>query len=564
MSKEERRGTRSIMLDSFELKDGKKKFWRDLSLVGKVTIMVALLVLTVLGASIYVSRSLTADFMEEANNDKIKAIAETMSSSIKSYIDDKSAIRRLKRIVSDAEKKHKGKGFEHIYVLDSDLKILAAMARDGQKIGNTYDFTEISDLKAAKTINRWENTVAAAPILLAPPGKPVMTLGTVVIEYNDSPIIEVRKEIDLHYLIIFLVASMLVMIGFPFFAGQIFKPIKGLEEMANKVADGDYEAQVQLVKGHSDVARILKSFQKLLVSIRIYVEFSSPSFVAKVREGKIDPTIPVMEKQTIGLCDAVDFSDWSEGKLPDDIAEQMDTYFEIHGRVAEEFGGEIEKYMGDSVMDYYGEGEKEEELFARNAIMAKFATQQFFSIANRFFHDDLQREILQWRYAAATGNIQKGPLGYSKKRDYTRMGVTVNLAARLEGREVCDSGGLVIDKFTFKNAGGRKYLIAEGPTKVKVKGFKKDVEVYKIVGFKDPAANERIKEVMLKLFEDEGLRSMVFCKVEFNQDDTEEKKKEKIELRREKEEKYQEFIDSFVKPYLDKTELRLPVPAMAA
>lgn len=556
--KSTRMETQIILMDQL-MENGKRKLWRDWNFDIQTVIVVTALILATLSATIISSFMFTAGFMEDANQQKVVVIAETLAESIKDFIDledKKLANRSIQPKVTGAEKKNRNSGFEHIYILDAELKILASMSKDKKMVYSFFDSLEIGKLKESKIIDKWDTTLVAVPILY---GKKQHTLGTVVIEFNDGPITRAHGKAFRAFLVIFLVAIFVAIPAFWFFIRKQSEPIRQLGEAAEQVADGHYDVRVEHKKGHNDIAQVMKSFNRLLDSIEIYVEFSPASFVQKVRDGKLDPKASVVEEQAIGLCDAVDFSDFADGKEPQVITDHMDAYYEVHGRIAEEFCGEIEKYMGDSVMDYFGEGEEEREIFARNAILAKFATQQFFSIANCFFRDSLEREILHWRYAVATGKVQRGPLGYSRKRDYTRMGVTVNLAARLEDKTICDSGGLAVDKFTFKNAGGNKFLVALKLTEVQPKGFKEKVEVYKVTALRDPAANERVKQVIMKLFDDEELKTF-FCKVKFNEDDSDEVKQDKVELRRRRESEYQDFLTNLVIPYLSKTDLTLPVP----
>ncbi len=105
----------------------------------------------------------------------------------------------------------------------------------------------------------------------------------------------------------------------------------------------------------------------------------------------------------------------------------LNTYFEICSRVIMRWGGEINKFIGDSVMAYFPVDRADAALHACVDILAELANLRDTAA------DNSPLQLLYTGFGIAHGTVIEGNMGSAVKMDYTIIGDAVNTAARLEG-----------------------------------------------------------------------------------------------------------------------------------
>lgn len=138
------------------------------------------------------------------------------------------------------------------------------------------------------------------------------------------------------------------------------------------------------------------------------------------------------------FTDIVGFSRIAEGRDADKLAALLNRHFALLGAVIEEQGGTIDKYIGDSIMAFWGAPLDQEDR-AERAIRAAVG------IANKLHADNARRarkglKPIRIRMGLHQGPALVGNIGAPGRINYTLVGDTVNIAQRLEqfGREVDD------------------------------------------------------------------------------------------------------------------------------
>jgi adenylate cyclase len=125
------------------------------------------------------------------------------------------------------------------------------------------------------------------------------------------------------------------------------------------------------------------------------------------------------------------FTSLSENADPDVLMRQTSRYFTALSEVILEQGGTIDKYIGDGVMAFWNAPDPQAdhcERACRAALLARKANDR---VNREFEAEGLPR--FRTRFGIHVGEAVVGNLGSSERMDYTALGSTVNLAARLEG-----------------------------------------------------------------------------------------------------------------------------------
>lgn len=148
------------------------------------------------------------------------------------------------------------------------------------------------------------------------------------------------------------------------------------------------------------------------------------------------------QRVTVMFADIRGFTTMSEGMDPDRIVDLLNEYFTRVTDVIFDHEGMIDKYIGDSVMAVFGVPMSKGN-DAANAVNAAIQVQRLMLEMNR---DAAARRWPELRIGIGinTGIVTAGNIGSPRRLDYTVVGDTVNIAARLmssaEGGQILISG----------------------------------------------------------------------------------------------------------------------------
>lgn len=149
---------------------------------------------------------------------------------------------------------------------------------------------------------------------------------------------------------------------------------------------------------------------------------------------------------TVLFTDIKDFSSIAEQIDPEQLMSWLNEYMGAMAEIVLAHEGVIDKFIGDSVMAVFGvpfARESEEEI-ARDALAAVQCAcemEQKLRSLNQTWQSRGQ-PIIAMRVGISTGPVVIGSLGNAQREDYTTIGDSVNVAARLESYDKSIDGGL--------------------------------------------------------------------------------------------------------------------------
>lgn len=186
-----------------------------------------------------------------------------------------------------------------------------------------------------------------------------------------------------------------------------------------------------------------------------------------------------LENITALFVDIRGFTAMSESMPPEITVAILNAYLKSCSMAVLEYGGTLDKYVGDCVVAFYNAPVKMEnpELMAIKS-----------AILMREREDALNKELTE-KYGKTigfgiginSGEAIVGNIGWEFRMDYTVIGDTVNTASRLQG--VADDKQILISAAVYDKV--KNYVDVEFHGDLTVKGKQEPVSTYSVLGIKN-------------------------------------------------------------------------------
>ena len=226
---------------------------------------------------------------------------------------------------------------------------------------------------------------------------------------------------------------------------------------------------------HSFLSFLSEYRQKLQIKQQ-FGTYVSPALVKKLQK---DPTLLRLggstKRMTFLFSDIRGFTPISEKyqKDPQGLTQLINRFLDNQTEIILKHGGTIDKYMGDCIMAFWGAPLDDEDQ-VNNATKAVLEMR----VALGELNDTLAKEGLDQINTGAginTGLCVVGNFGSSTRFDYSVLGDSVNLAARLESSCKNYDTDLIISEYSLVDGYDYKFL-----DEVTVKGKSEPVKIYTI------------------------------------------------------------------------------------
>lgn len=206
-----------------------------------------------------------------------------------------------------------------------------------------------------------------------------------------------------------------------------------------------------------------------------FSRFVNPHVVKQlVERGGIEGSGQTREV-TLLFSDIRGFTTLSEAKRPQEVVELLNAYFSRQVDVVVRHGGSLDKFIGDCIMAIWG-APLDDAAHARNAVACALDMADTLQAFKR----DLGAADADFDVGIGvhSGPAVVGLIGSDKRREYTAIGDTVNLASRIEGLTKDAKRRILVSRETMELCGvnsGFDFLRAGS---YKVKGRAQEVELF--------------------------------------------------------------------------------------
>ena len=202
-----------------------------------------------------------------------------------------------------------------------------------------------------------------------------------------------------------------------------------------------------------------------------------------------------MRQVTVLFCDIRGFTRISEQLAPEELTQLLNRFLTPLTEVILNEQGTIDKYMGDCIMAFWNAPvnvSRHEDHACRAALQMLEALEHL----NRSLQHEAKgsgrtAQALKMGVGINSGSALAGNLGSEQRFDYSILGDSVNLAARLEGQSKTYGVEILISEGTFSKTSG---LAALELDLLQVVGKTEPVRIFTLVGDESVARTESFKK----------------------------------------------------------------------
>lgn len=398
------------------------------------------------------------------------------------------------------------KGTENtiVFLVDNNQQLIAASsAKTGSVIGE--NIPKLSDLhlpwvdesfaiykknKTSPFIYTFKNKKYIATYEELPNVKiePKWLIG-VVLPIHDV-IAPLQKGIFLSLIFAIILVSIGTFLAYVF-SSKISNPIKQLAQDAELICQLKLEEIKQSISHIDEIAHIANAFMKMksaLQSFKRYIPFTLVKDL--VSSGKIAEVGGERKELTLLFSDIENFTPLSEKMPPEDLMQYLSEYFQVMTKIIIDAGGTVDKYIGDSVMAFWG-APLDDSKHALHACQAVIQLHKALESLNEKWHIEGKPEI-RTRFGINTGQLVIGNVGSDDRLSYTALGDVVNLASRLEGLNKIYGTYTIVGESTHNIV--KNHFEFHLLDKVAVKGKTQGFGIYELLGASIEKSNLELEQ----------------------------------------------------------------------
>lgn len=264
-------------------------------------------------------------------------------------------------------------------------------------------------------------------------------------------------------------------------ASSVTRPLRTLLSAATKVRDGDLTTQVQL-SGRDEIGQFANAFNEMVHGLaerdrvkQLFGRYLTTQVSEKILRG--DVNIGGQRKRvTILFADIRDFTTISEKLAPEQVVEMLNEYFTEMVDAVFEYGGVLDKFIGDGMMAVFGSIDDSTD-HARRAVQCGLRMKARLAKINGD-RESRGEPAICIGIGIHTDEVVVGNIGSRKRLEYTVIGDGVNTCARVEAMNKQLGTTLLITEQTQREVG--EDFTALPKPEVPAKGKSKPVRVFEV------------------------------------------------------------------------------------
>lgn len=289
-----------------------------------------------------------------------------------------------------------------------------------------------------------------------------------------SPIRETSRDVMLISVFLLIVATVVLVI----FSHKISYPIEALAGQMRRIRDLDIEHEEVSQSSLEEIADIEEALTLMKDGLASFSKFVPKALVRSLIQSGVEAklggerrTLPIM------FTDIANFTSIAETMDSDALMTHLSEYLCVMSGLIVAHKGTIDKYIGDAIMAFWGAPEEDSRKVI-NACQAALTCSRRLKVLNPQWAEE-GKVPFPTRIGLHYGEVIVGNVGSDDRMNYTVIGDSVNLAARLEGANKIYQTEMIVSESVYKEVGDL-YLFRPLDI-VAVKGRETGVRIYELV-----------------------------------------------------------------------------------
>lgn len=314
-------------------------------------------------------------------------------------------------------------------------------------------------------------------------------IGMVVLEEDFIGTLRHTERNTLYIALAILAASVLFA---RMLARSISRPITALASEARQIQEFRLDNPIDLDSTIKEIQELKEALESMKLGLSAFGKYVPAQLVQQlIHRGEAARLGGHAEELTIFFSDIADFTSLSESLSPEVLMVHLSAYLDEMTEVIREHEGTVDKYIGDSVMAFWGAPTPQAN-HAHRACHAALDCQQRIHELNKAWASE-GKLPLPTRIGMHTGSVVVGNIGSSERMNYSVLGDAVNVASRLEGANKVYGTRIIVSEATYGQVATR---FAFRPLdRVGVLGRKQGIMIYELVGDPEKGLAPGVKEL---------------------------------------------------------------------
>jgi adenylate cyclase len=252
----------------------------------------------------------------------------------------------------------------------------------------------------------------------------------------------------------------------------VARPVKRIGEVAEQVGRGNLAMVIEHADEHGDeIARLGQRVNEMVLQLqaKLHLEkFVSRGAVAAADAAGMRELLRGGERRTVTVLfsDIRGFTSYAERVAPEIVVEMLNRLLQAQADVVGNFGGDIDKFVGDELMAVFQGANAE----ARAVLCAT-------RMVDAVHRARREGESLAVGVGISCGDVVYGPIGHEDRMDYTVIGDVVNTGARLCSAAAGDE--IIVTETVRAAIGDLQDIAFDTAPPLAVKGKREPLRVYR-------------------------------------------------------------------------------------
>ncbi|MFZ4620728.1 MAG: adenylate/guanylate cyclase domain-containing protein [Bacteroidota bacterium] len=255
-----------------------------------------------------------------------------------------------------------------------------------------------------------------------------------------------------------------------FMKAVVVNPIGTIGNVVRQVGNGDFSVSTN-VSSNDEIGDLGLRINEMIIGLR--ERFHLEKFVSKQTVDYVQRASEMGVKlggerktATVFFSDVRGFTAFSEKVAPERVVAMLNLILSRQAEIVKKFDGDIDKYVGDELVAVF-----QGDAMVKNAVQCSIEIQQMMRSIPETTGDDIAIGI-----GINTGEMVMGAMGSEDRMDFTVIGDSVNLGARL--CSAAARGQIIISEYSAQYIKNDSSISLNKLSPIKVKGKESHIEIY--------------------------------------------------------------------------------------